>query len=32
MGATDGERQTETRSDRAIAMDGLYADMVHADL
>ena len=32
VGATNGEWQTETRSDRAIAMDWLYADVVHADV
>ena len=31
VGAANGEWQTETRSDRAIAMDWLYADVVHAD-
>jgi hypothetical protein len=32
VGATNGEWQTEMRSDRAIAMDWLYADVVHADV
>lgn len=32
VGATNGEWQTKTRSDRATAMDWLYADVVHADV